>query len=250
MNFMMAMMKMNKKITFIPNWNGHLYLAEKKDESIKYLFEKFKFENSQILEIFQNDIKKTNLKIEKNNSYINICGDHSSAFPIIKSFSKKNNKNFNLVIFDAHPDCEIDCGNISHEDYVRFLVEKKIINPKNIYIFGLRKYSRLEYEFLKKNKINYFSILECLDEKNKIKKILKNLKNIYLSVDVDVMDPDTFPATYYQEYCGLKIEELIFFLEVIKKEIKQIDICEYFIEKENKKKVSEKNLKKLIKFFL
>jgi agmatinase len=247
---------MNLEFLFIPNWNGHLFLAEKTETSIKYLFEKFDFKNSTICKITKNNFEETQIQIEKNYNEIEknkipfcICGDHSNSYYLIKEFFKKN-PNFNLVIFDAHPDCEIDTGIVSHEDYVRFLIEEKIVNPKNIYLIGIRTYSRLELEYLKKMKVNYFGILETLENPQKINEILKTLKNdIYLSIDIDVLDPDFAPATYYREYCGITITELIEFLKNITKEkIKSIDICEYYKEKENKE-ITENNILKLINFY-
>ena len=247
-----------KKLSFlfIPNWNGHLKLSLEKDISINYLYKTFNLEKSKIVRVFKNEMLKTNENIKKEYNKIVldylpfcICGDHSATNTLYLEFSKKFNDN-SLVIFDAHPDCEKGFNSVSHEDYIRFLINKKIVSPKNIYIFGIRRFSRVEYEFLEKNKINYFLITELLKNTKKIERVLRGIKNdIYLSIDIDVLDIDFAPATYYREDCGLKINELLNFLKCIRKDkIKSIDICEFYKKFEDDKKTTEKNILKLIKF--
>ncbi len=245
------------KINFIPNWNGHLFLYEYNDKSVSTLFEKTDYKNKELIKIEKNNILKTNKIIEnkfdkdiKNNDFIlSICGDHSNSYSLIKSFSKIN-KNTKIVIFDAHPDVEISTDRISHEDYLRNLVEDKIIKPENIYLFGIRTFSRKEFDYLQEKDINFWTITDILKNKLEIKKILKNIKNdIYLSIDIDVLDPNDAPATYYREWCGLKIDELIEFINILKPKIKSCDICEFYIEKDENE-ITEKNILKLINTIL
>ena len=118
------------KQLFIPNWNGHLYLSEHDDTSVKILFDLSKSKNKQLLEIKKNNINETfeiiEKEFEKNSKkdeiILSITGDHSNTYPLVKAFSKSN-ENFKLVIFDAHPDVEISTDLISHEDYLRNLIE-------------------------------------------------------------------------------------------------------------------------------
>ena len=243
------------KIFFIPNWNGHLKIPNYDDNSVLKIYKQLKYKNKEIIEGKKNEISKTqNLiykkSLDEKDFILSIAGDHSNSYALIKSFSKKN-KDFSLVIFDAHPDCEASTGVVSHEDYLRFLVEKKIVSPKNIYLFGIRNFSRLEFDFLEKYKINFFTITDILKNKKKVENILKKIKeNIYLSVDIDVLDPTCAPATYYSENCGLYIEELIEFIKILKPKIKSCDICEFYGKFEDKKKTTEKNILKIIDIFI
>ena len=248
------------KLLFIPNWNGHLFLQEYNDKSISTLYEKVKFENKKLLKIEKNNIERTNKLIEKEflESYnkesfvLSITGDHSNSYPLVRAFSKNNKislKSFKLVIFDAHPDVEVSTSSVSHEDYLRNLIEDNVVKPEDIYLFGIRTFSRTEFEYLQKKKVNFWSISDVLRNKDKVKEVLNSIKeDIYLSIDIDVLDPDAAPGTYYREWCGLYIDELLEFIEAIKLNVKSCDITEYYKEKDENN-ITEKNVLKLIEKF-
>jgi len=248
------------KLLFIPNWNGHLFLQEYDDKSISKLFKETKYDNKSLIEIEKNNIEKTNKIIEKEfeknfnkeKGILSITGDHSNTYPLVKAYSKliKNPKEFKLIIFDAHPDVEVSTDMISHEDYLRNLIDNNIIKPQNVYLFGIRTFSREEYEYLQDKKINFWTITDILKDKNKIKEILKKIEgDIYLSIDIDVLDPDDAPGTYYREYCGLYINELTEFIEILKLKTNYIDITEFYLEKDENK-ITQKNIFKIIEKFI
>jgi len=242
------------KLLFIPSWNGHLYLQEHKETSVNILYSESLSKDKILLKIEKNNIEKTNEIIEKtvqdlNENFLAITGDHSNTYPLVKAFKKQNlAKDFVLVIFDAHPDVEVSTVAISHEDYLRNLIEDKIIKPENIYLFGLRTFSRTEFEYLIEKKVKFWTITDILKDKDKIEKILQKISKeneIYLSVDIDSLDPDDAPGTYYTEWCGLYIEELLEFIEIIKPKIKSADITEYYLEKDEDE-ITKNNVIKLI----
>lgn len=243
------------KLLFIPSWNGHLYLQEHKETSVNKLFSEVKSKDKTLVKIEKNNIEKTNQIIEKEfeknyvkkEGILSITGDHSNTYPLVKAFTKSN-KDFKLLIFDAHPDVEISTDAISHEDYLRNLIENKIIKPENVYLFGLRTFSRTEFEYLIEKKINFWTITDILKDKEKIKKTLQKISkenNIYLSVDIDSLDPDDAPGTYYTEWCGLYINELLEFIDIIKPKIKSADITEYYLEKDEDE-ITKNNVLKII----
>lgn len=248
------------KLLFIPNWNGHLFLQEYKDNSITKLFAEVKFKNKELVAIVKNNINKTNKIIEKEfeksfkkyGFILSITGDHSNSYSLIKSFSKqrKSSENFKLVIFDAHPDVEIGTDLVSHEDYLRYLIDENIVVPTNVYLFGIRTFSRTEFEYLQEKGVNFFSISDVLREKEKIKQVLSKINDdIYLSVDIDVLDPDVAPGTYYREWCGLYLEELQEFVNIIKNQISSADITEFYSQKDEED-ITKKNVLKLIDSFV
>jgi len=243
----------NKIINFIPNWNGHLYLQQYKDNSIIKLYNELNHENKTLIKITQNNINQTFSTIQQefqkniNQFQLSITGDHSNSYPLIKTFSKIHGNDFKLVIFDAHPDVEIGTDIVSHEDYLRFLIEENYVKPENVYLFGLRTFSRTEYEYLKEKKINFKTITDMLNNPEQIKQILKELTGtIYLSLDIDVLDPDVAPGTYYQEYCGLYLEELFEYINLLKPKISSADFTEYYSEKDDKLETTKINALKII----
>ena len=241
------------KINFIPNWNGHLFLQSYKDNSITKLYKELEHKNKVLVEIEQNNITQSNKNIETefnkdlNNFQLSVTGDHSNSYPLIKAFSKENGNDFKLVIFDAHPDVEVGTDLVSHEDYLRFLIDESLVKSENIYLFGIRTFSRTEYQYLVDKKVNFMSITDVLQNDKKVKDILEELAGtIYTTIDIDVLDPDVAPGTYYREYCGLYLEELLDYLSIIIPKSKSADFSEFYSEKDDKLETTKINALKLI----
>jgi len=188
--------------------------------------------NSQILDVDNSDIKKTNEILENANGKIFVGGDHSITYSLFKGFvSNKKKGKVGLVIFDAHPDCVND---FTHEDFLRVLIEEKIVKPKNVLIIGLRKIDPIEQEFLNKYNIkrvlmkslkNEYFFGRCVRE---IIDFVSNLESWYLSIDIDVLDPKYAPGTGYLEENGMALKDLLLIIEELSKvkNLGRIDIVE------------------------
>ncbi len=187
--------------------------------------------NFQILKVKvnPNNIDETNKNIEKASGDVFLGGDHSITYSLFKRFAKKN-KNYGLLIFDAHPDCALYVKSASHEDFVRKLVDDGILYKKNLVYVGVRKSGKSEIEFLKD--VKTISVKEVHENIGKVKDELinffKKFKKFYLSIDIDVLDPKFCPGTGYLEPNGLDIKELIDLVSEIKtlKNLGRIDLVE------------------------
>ena len=191
------------------------------DKVVEYLGEGFEIDE---VEVVQSNIEETNKNIEEKASQtldkkpIFLGGDHSITFPLFKAFAKKH-KNPCLLIFDAHVDMSNDFLPPTHEDFNKTLIEQKILSPENLMIVGARNIYDIEKEYIQEKKLQ---ILEKPDLE-KIKEFVKD-KDVYLSIDIDVLDPIEAPGTGYCEPNGLKINDLLKLLREIKP--KAIDIME------------------------
>lgn len=148
-------------------------------------------------------------------------GDHSITYSTFKGFAEKY-KNPGMIIFDAHPDCYSDFSPPTHEDFVRALVNEKKVKPENIILIGVRNWCKEEALFLKENKIRNFmakdiSIMGLYDISEAVMELANKWDGLYVSVDIDVLDPAFAPGTGYLEPGGLSIRELIYFLHRLKK---------------------------------
>lgn len=197
------------------------------------------FENIKIINF---NLEETNNsiyeKILQENKVLIIGGDHSITFSAFKAFIK-NNPNAGLIIFDAHPDCVNNFQPPTHEDFVNVLIEEKILNPQKLILVGLRQSDPIEIQFLKKNKIRYFS-MDLIFEYG-IKDICETIMEtanqwpaVYLSLDIDVVDPAFAPGTGYREPGGLSSIEFIDCIKRIKKlkNLKMVDLVEISPEKD------------------
>lgn len=164
-----------------------------------------------------------------------VGGDHSITYGSFKGFAKKFS-NPGIIVFDAHPDLEVNAGSVSHEDYLRKLVEEGILKKENILLIGVRSISGNEREFMKKMKIFYMMDI-FRNEKFVCDSVMKDssrFDGLYLSIDIDVLDPAFAPGTGYLEVGGMDLNQLLYFLRRIRKmkNLRRIDLVEINPEKD------------------
>ncbi|CAB3289372.1 Agmatinase [Methanocaldococcus lauensis] len=150
-------------------------------------------------------------------------GEHSITYPIVKAV-KDVYKDIIVIQFDAHCDLRDEyLGNtLSHACVMRRIYEL----TKNIFQFGIRSGDREEWEFAKKNNI-YLKM--DLMSKEDLEYIIELDKPIYLTIDIDVLDPAYAPGTGTPEPCGFTTKELLnslYLLKKVKDKIVGFDIVE------------------------
>ncbi len=162
-------------------------------------------------------------------------GDHSISYSTTRAFldlCKNSGKKPCLIVFDAHLDCmrPVDSKYPTHEEWLRTLIEYGFPS-ENILLVGVRNSWKGEIEFLKKNKIRIINMNQLLDNLQDTCDIIMeftNGKELYVSVDIDVIDPAFAPATGYCEPGGLTSREFIYLIQRINKikSFRALDIVE------------------------
>lgn len=197
--------------------------------------EEIHLDNSN-LELTNNLIYKNSFKAFENKpKIVFLGGDHSISYSITKAFleyCKKSKKEPCLIIFDAHPDCmeSADEKFPTHEEWLRSLV-KFGFPTKNIILVGARNQHIQENSFLKEKKIKTISMnrfLEDLQETCDVLMEFSNKKELYLSIDIDVLDPCFVPSTGYKEPGGFTSRQFIYLIQRINKikTLRAVDIVE------------------------
>ncbi len=168
-----------------------------------------------------NQITKINQEILKKNIFpMTFGGEHSITPGCIRPFVKKF-KNICILHFDAHADLRESYNGekFSHASAIRRCLDFPNVS---VISFGVRNISESEIPFLKKNssKIKIF----WAKDKNKwnlskFKKMIKN-KNVYLTFDVDGLDPSIMPATGTPEPGGLLWDETLNIIRIASKHSK------------------------------
>ena len=178
---------------------------------------------------FNGDFDKLQEEISNVEGDIFLGGDHSITYGAVKGLKGEKG----LLIFDAHPDLEVGTKSISHEDYLRRLIEDKIIDRDKIVLVGIRNWSKNEKEFLQENKIKCFNMKQIFEYGAKnvcesVMEIVQSFDKLYLSIDIDVVDPANAPGTGYLESGGLTSRELLYFLQRLKqvKNLRRVDLVE------------------------
>ncbi|MBP1560004.1 MAG: agmatinase [Oscillospiraceae bacterium] len=131
-------------------------------------------------------------------------GEHSVTLGAVNAVYRKY-KDLYIIQFDAHADLRDDYLGVkkSHACVMRRCWE--MVGDGHIYQFGIRSGEREEFKFAAEHtKMNKFNL-------NGIEKAAEELKgkNVYLTIDMDVLDPSIFPGTGTPEAGGVQFTELL-----------------------------------------
>ena len=217
--------------------------------------EEIHVDNSNI-EISNKLIYKNSLNMyETKSKSIFLGGDHSISYSTCKAFldyCNKIDKKPCLIVFDAHADCMQPMKEPTHEEWLRALIEQGFPSEK-ILLVGVRNMWKDEISFLKQNNIRYIKMNQFLDNLEDTCDIImefSNGKELYVSIDIDIIDPAFAPGTGYCEPGGLSSRQFLYVIQRINKikNLKAVDIVEINPDKDDGRtiKLGAKILSELI----
>jgi agmatinase len=140
--------------------------------------------------------------IDQGPGVLTIGGDHFVTYPVLKAYAKKYKEPISLIHFDAHTDTweagegqdpEEENGRIDHGTMFYHAVKEGIVDPKNSVQIGIRTenpdtmgFNILDAPWVHKNGIEQV-----------IKKTLEIVGNkpVYMTFDIDCLDPSFAPGT-------------------------------------------------------
>jgi agmatinase len=189
------------------------------------------------LEVVHGNFKKTCSNLEQTISEIlelgliplTIGGDHSISCCVLKAINKTdlNFHDITIIHFDAHMDLR---DRYMGEKYSHATVMHRIfdMNPKQIIQIGVRSSSEEEAIFARENNLKFYTSYDVDEKLEEISKFLKKIEGpIYVTFDIDVLDPAFAPSVGTPSPCGLnpkQIEKLIYSLK--NKKIVGFDLVE------------------------
>jgi len=211
-------------------------IKELRNIEINELLKEIKYEISEVK--VSSNLDETNRNIENSKGDIFIGGDHSITYSLFKSLKSKNK---GLIIFDAHVDLDNYTKTPTHEDFLRKLIDEKRLDSDNLVIIGTRRYWKNELDYIKEKNIRLITNKQIFENsiEDTCDTIMENFRKfdeLYISIDIDVLDPSIVPGTYYTEPNGLQLNQLLYFIRRLKllKNIKKIDLVEVNPDIENK----------------
>jgi agmatinase len=137
---------------------------------------------------------------------IGMGGEHLVTWGVVREVARFF-PGLAVLHFDAHADLRTDYEGepYSHATPLRKIAE--LIGGGNLYQFGIRSMTREEVEYTKEAGIHFypFDVLEPL------KQVLPSLagRPVYVTIDIDVLDPAYAPGTGTPEPGGISTRELL-----------------------------------------
>jgi agmatinase len=183
---------------------------------------------------------------EEKSRTIFLGGDHSISFSLTHAFldycqSREEVKEPCLIVFDAHSDLmkPVDGNFPTHEEWLRGIIEKGF-PVENILLVGVRNQDPSEIQFLKEKGIRMISMNKLMGDLHETCDTIMEFasgKELYVSIDVDIIDPAFASATGYCEPGGLTSREFLYIVQRINKmkNLKAVDIVEINPDKEGAK---------------
>ncbi|BCU67637.1 agmatinase [Sulfolobales archaeon HS-7] len=156
-------------------------------------------------------------------------GDHSITLPVLRALHKVKGK-ANLIHFDSHYDfwdTYFGGKKYTHGTWLRRALEEDRVN--NVYQIGIRGslFSKEDLSDAKKLGVHVFNIRDVKYNYNKIIQELRKLNGpVYISLDIDVVDPAFAPATGTPEVGGLTSFEVMELLRSLEVNIVGMDVVE------------------------
>jgi len=138
---------------------------------------------------------------------LGIGGEHLVTYPEIEAISKVYGDDLAIVHFDAHTDLRREYlgEELSHSAVIRLCT--KFVKPENLKQIGIRSGLKEEWDFMGVN--------NTLCKKYSDLDSLKN-KKIFVTVDLDVLDPSVMSGTGTPESGGFSFNELMGWFEYLK----------------------------------
>ncbi|SHH75614.1 agmatinase [Sporanaerobacter acetigenes] len=141
-----------------------------------------------------------------------IGGDHLVSYPAIEAVYEKH-KDIYVLHFDAHTDLRDTFfgEKLSHANVLRRTWD--FLGDGRIYQFGIRSGDREEFLWAEEHthltKFNYDGLDEVVEK-------LKE-KAVYVTIDIDILDPSVVPGTGTPEPGGISFKEMLDILSKINK---------------------------------
>ena len=146
----------------------------------------------------------TKAVLANDKKFLMVGGEHLVSLPTIQAAYEKYPE-LHVIHIDAHTDLREDYlgEKLSHASVIRRCHD--FLGDNRIFQFGIRSGLKEEFEWAKEHTyMERFSI-------DTVKEVVQQLKDVpvYVTIDLDVLDPGVFPGTGTPEPGGITYKELL-----------------------------------------
>jgi agmatinase len=147
-------------------------------------------------------------------------GDHSITFPIVRAYATHYSQ-LSIVHFDAHPDMYPDFRGNPYSHASPFARILEAVDVAQLVQIGIRACTPGQRAIAQRYSVKMFSPYELDEARGSLPH-----GAVYVSIDLDALDPAFAPGVSHREPGGLSVRELIETLRSIPGEVVGADIVE------------------------
>lgn len=163
--------------------------------------------------------------IDKGKKVVMIGGEHTISIGAVKAFKEKYPR-LSVLQMDAHADLR---DSYQENKFSHACVMRRIGELCPFVGLGIRNLCAEEHEFIQRSKIDIFLAQDMRNSNRWKEEVINKLSSdVYLTFDLDVLDPSIMPAVGTPEPGGLLWYETLDFLKelVYKKNLVGLDVVE------------------------
>ena len=160
-------------------------------------------------------------RLKKGDRVLSLGGDHSVTFPILKAYTSFY-PDIEILHIDAHPDLydELEGDKLSHAcPFARIMEAAPSVRLVQMGIRTLNAHQKAQSEKFGTE------IIEMKDFQNGLRPVFK--KPLYISIDLDGIDPAFAPGVSHHEPGGFSAREVIDLIGGIRVPVVGADVVEY-----------------------
>ena len=163
----------------------------------------------RILNIIKENAKKA---VFDNKILFSVGGEHLVTYPLVEAYYEKYKDDLVILHFDAHTDLRDDYmgEKLSHASVIKRIYD--MVGQDKIYQFCVRSGEKEEFNFHTKG------IFQEKFTFTKLEEIVEKIKGrpVYVTIDLDVLDPSVFPGTGTPEAGGINFHEMLDLIKILK----------------------------------
>lgn len=172
--------------------------------------------------IAKKDVKKL---LDDGKFVATLGGEHSISSGIVKAH-KEQYKDLSVLQIDAHADLRED---FEGSRYSHACAMKRVIEICPVVPVGIRSLSFEEKEFIKEKKLKIFWAKDIVGNDKWLEDAISRLsRNVYITFDLDGLDPSIMPSVGTPEPGGLSYYQTLMFLKKVfeKRNVVGFDVVE------------------------
>jgi len=164
-----------------------------------------------------NEVEK---QVNQGHRVLSLGGDHSVTYPIVRGFAKKY-PNLNILHLDAHGDLydDFEGNKFSHACPFARIMEEGL--AKRLVQIGIRTYNNHQREQAKRFNVEAIEMKDWKDDT-----VFEFKGPVYISLDLDAMDPAYVPGISHYEPGGFSTRQVLSVIQNLNADIVGADIVE------------------------